>query len=261
MQNNIIALSLLLNFISASAMEQELMSAISSKDNTRALSILSRIDINKPLIDDKTPLYIACNSGNFEVANALLARPGIQANVTSTKTLVQRYAIHLACFYCWPEDRTLQLSTVKGLKERGVQLDIFDGYGDTPLHIAVNKSDHPELVEFLVEAGASICKSKIIRGGISTTPLENAVREVKIPFVVSLLKSPTLTRAFVDEAYYICEGHIEGLDRCLAHPVAFTLWPNPERKYTQQELQRFRDKRDNLLEIKELLKAKLKDLA
>lgn len=68
------------------------------------------------------------------------------------------------------QQATLGRDTVKLLFELGADIEKSDRYGDTPLHTAA-QFFHPEIVEFLVEKGANVCR----KNDMGQTPLASSL--------------------------------------------------------------------------------------
>ncbi|XP_030261585.1 ankyrin repeat and EF-hand domain-containing protein 1 isoform X3 [Sparus aurata] len=100
------------------------------------------VDVQHPLY--KTPLTVACSSGNYEVAQYLLSH-GADVNVCDQFFWTPlHHAAHAG-----------QVELLELLVEAGATVDAQALSGATPLMRAI-QSSHPSCVDFLIKAGASV---------------------------------------------------------------------------------------------------------
>ncbi len=105
-------------------------------------------DINSKTTYNKTPLHDAVYSGNYQLVQYLVNNG---ANIHTEGDYAKWQPIHIAAFYGYTK-------IVKLFLDKGVKVDVVDGYGYTPLIRAV-KSTSTKTVELLLSHGADINKT------------------------------------------------------------------------------------------------------
>ncbi|KAL8867466.1 MAG: hypothetical protein Q9174_005648, partial [Haloplaca sp. 1 TL-2023] len=106
----------------------------------------------------QTPLLCAAASGHTDAMDALL-QSGADVNATCRSTS----GSILSEIILWPGS----LSNVRRLLTHGVDPNVPDAFGNTPLHLAVNDAIDNEVIKLLIEHGAGVD----LQNGRGDTPL------------------------------------------------------------------------------------------
>ena len=106
------------------------------------------IDVNAKNSEGNTPLHIACESGNFYVAEALM-KYGTDSNIRNKEG---NTPLHLACK---GRDAHASVACSMLLLENGADVNAKNSKGQTPLHFAASQANF-ELVKLLLRYGANI---------------------------------------------------------------------------------------------------------
>ena len=107
------------------------------------------------------PLHLAASVGNLEVVEVILEEGGQLYSRGSQENT----ALHLAA-------GAAQVEIMEELVKRGIKIDDVNSSGEHPVHLAAGvHGPHQTIrhVEFLLEAGANIKKSRTNEAGSSTT--------------------------------------------------------------------------------------------
>ena len=132
----------------------------------------AEIDASNNLV--LTPLYVAADGGHVAAALALMTAG---ANVNPRWSLFGNSVLQRA-------SERGDVDIMRAAIERGADLDVVDGRGQTLLHAAAS-SNNPEAIDVLVEAGANI---EAQHAQFRSTPLQAAALEVKLEAMLALLK-------------------------------------------------------------------------
>ena len=121
----------------------------------RAL-ITAGADIEAPNHELDRPLHLAASVGNMEVMKVILEEGGdLYSRGSQDNT-----ALHLAA-------QSAQVEVMEELVSRGLKIDQVNSAGEYPIHLAAGVQGHNKSirhVEFLLEAGANIKKSRTEEG-------------------------------------------------------------------------------------------------
>ena len=138
------------------------------------------VDVNQVIDNGETSLLFACQKGNLSIISYLLDRGANVHNSVRNGWTILHQAVEQG-----------NISVCRLLLERGADVNRVDGYGISPLFVAIARYPNPELVELLLSYQASInCQTN---SGI--TPLMKAVMNRNTFMVELLLKNgadPTL---------------------------------------------------------------------
>ena len=150
-------------------------------------------DVNATDADGHTPLHLATGSSlgytgrlteqrNFEVVRLLLAH-GAKVNTVSTQYERGDTPLHSAA-------QNSQTVLVELLLSHGAEVNAENTYGDTPLHLAVERDSQPKLIAILLHHGAD-ANAKSLTG---VTPLHKIFEDIPtgerksaIPEIVTML--------------------------------------------------------------------------
>ena len=143
----------------------ELFSAISS-NNIKSVkhAIANGADINSKTKHGLTPLMIAAAAGNVEIANLLAVKEAeLNSNYKGWTSL------HRAAFYS-------NIEIVDFLLEMGLNIDVKDHIGQTPIHWPANYG-RLIMVNHLISKGADV--NAVAKGGAFSgqTPLDAAIKD------------------------------------------------------------------------------------
>lgn len=133
--------------------------------------IEEKINLDTPH-EGNTPLHIALNGDEFEIAN-LLIDAGVDINKKDNK---QNTPLHIAIF---GENEDIS----KLLINKGADINEKNSKGNTPLHTAVF-IENTNILELLIEKGANINE----KNSNGNTPLHEAVAESKIDILRVLIE-------------------------------------------------------------------------
>ena len=193
-------------------------------------------DINRLDSDDYTPLHRAIEYGCVSIAKYLISQPNsLCETLTKDKntTLLHDAAGELG-----------DLSLVQSLVERGVDVNVEDKYGNTPLYmacihnhlpvveyltaqpncninsnnerhplIAATDKEHLEIVKHLIESSG--CDINVREKGTGSTPLHKACYNGSLSIVEYLISKPQCKIEAIDNEgnqplhYAACQGHKE----------------------------------------------------
>jgi len=135
--------------------DESLQSALhvaAAEGNLPVLKLLVKKGGNLNLQDMNgwTPLHCAASNGHLKVCEYLLENKGVDACVsTNERTSVLHYLVRNAP----PEEMALYLRVVSLALERGIDVDIQNKHGETPLHSACLRGN-VAAVKFLLEKKA-----------------------------------------------------------------------------------------------------------
>jgi len=133
----------------------------------------------------RTPLHWACATGKLRLANTLLERPKIPANINAVE-IREKTSLHIAAAH----DRD---DMVEMLLAYGADVKAKSDGGWTPLHNACEKGSE-KIVRLLLAAGSDI-NAKLLNG---MSPLHVAAQGGHIDIVRCLLERSDIKRATVD---------------------------------------------------------------
>lgn len=114
------------------------------------------------------PLHLAAQSGNSAMVGFLLSN-GAEIDAKNHNRL---QPVHIAA-------KSGKIGTLRVLVNSGAQVDCLDNAGRQPLHWAAESSDWPDVIRFLVDAGADVnARTKLIPINIDhERPLNMACRQ------------------------------------------------------------------------------------
>jgi ankyrin repeat protein len=138
--------------------------------------IKSGIDINLDIVGDGTPLIIAVQNDNKELAQYLLDQG---ADVNGKSTLDGNPLIVAA--------KKNNIELLQFLFQQGAQIDAVTEYDETAL-ISASRAGHFQVVKFLVEQGADInlaVKAKTVKGFELRSPLNGAKTTVIRDYLIA----------------------------------------------------------------------------
>lgn len=111
-------------------------------------------------------MHIAAKYGRIEILRLLLDS-GALITIETYKTRFS--ALHIACFY-------EHLKVVQEILKCGLaDIDVIDGYGNTPLHYATMAGSE-KIVDYLLKHGANAN----LRNGENRTPFEEAKEKMRL---------------------------------------------------------------------------------
>lgn len=139
----------------------------------------NHIDVTKLLIENgacvnkvanlsESPLQIACSEGHDDIVKILLKVPNLDTSYTSRQGYA---AIHYFCIDGYDDILILLL-------EHGVDVNVTDGFKNTPLHI-VCREDYLDLIEIMLKYGPDIT----IKNNDDKTPLDCCVSDEAIELI------------------------------------------------------------------------------
>lgn len=189
----------------------------------------------------ETPLWLAGCFGHLEVMLEILKNPYCRdIDRASATTPIKRRPLHFVCSK-ETEKKSLQLEVAEALINKKANLDEPTGYRESPLCLAVRRSNNPALVSLLVDAGAKLERSRC-EARQTRSPLDEAIYEVYPEYIPLLLKSPRLTCNTLDEAIDFCKGYIQ-------EPPQWDLTLPTGRKLNQTEIDAQKKKREEILAL------------
>jgi len=148
-----------------------LAKAISSGDlKSIKLYVNSKMDLNELSQSGKSPLCLACETGNLDIVNTLL-----QGDINLVK---RNSSDGLTPVFCAVKSNNVNV--LKRLKEAGIRVDVRSQYnnGISPLHYAATLGSDA-IVDFLIKNGVDVNSVDLL----GKTPLHYAVTQNN-PFVV-----------------------------------------------------------------------------
>eukprot|EP00946_MAST-07B_sp_MAST-7B-sp1_P002995 g2995.t1 len=120
----------------------------------------------------ETPLYLASRWNNMKCVEALLSHTSSAERQTNRRVEdgTDFTCLHLACFH-----GKVDLASLLLLGNNNANVHAVDSRGDQPLHLAA-RHGHPDIVEMLVRAGASLnhCNSR------GSRPVDTAIAAGKL---------------------------------------------------------------------------------
>ena len=152
-----------------------LSKAITKGDvKTVKLYVSSKMDLNENTTSGKTPLCIACETGNVNIVNILL-----QGNVNLIK---RNSSDSLTPVFCAVKSNNARV--LKRLKDEGLRIDARSQYnnGISPLHYAATLGAD-SIVDFLIKNGVNVNSVDLL----GKTPLHYAAAQNNSTVVLELI--------------------------------------------------------------------------
>jgi ankyrin repeat protein len=165
----------------AASMDEELIQAASKNDLNAVNDLISKgADVNTTNVFLATPLIVAAKCGNTECVKALL-KAGANANAKCIQTCTA---------LLWSADLG-HIDVVKALVDNGADLEVADFYGWTPLMKATYQNNF-EIVKLLIEKGANVNATNSAGNSILYIAEELSLQ----PDIIDLLVNAGATKSF-----------------------------------------------------------------